>query len=54
MRGGPVQMLGPKPLFCVAESRVGVFRAFDRQVLLNGAQNQTKAPTELLKLSLKK
>lgn len=47
-------MLGPKPLFCVAESRVRVFRAFDRQVLLNGAQNQTKAPTELLKLSLKK
>lgn len=47
-------MLGPKPLFCMADSRVRVFRAFDRQVLLNGAQNLMKAPTELLKLSLKK
>ena len=47
-------MLGPKSLFCMAEARVRVFRVFDRQVLLNGAQNLTKAPTELLKLSLKK
>ena len=45
-------MLGPKPLFCMADSRVRVFRALDRQVLLNGAQNLMK--TELLKLSLKK